>query len=241
MSVTAERRGAALLVAIDRPERRNAIDGPTAAALLGAFERFVADEEARVMVLTGAGEDAFCAGADLKAIATLRPDLPGGPLGFTRLLSPKPTIAAVRGWAAAGGFELALWCDLRIVSPGARFAFLERRWGVPLIDGGTVRLPRIVGQGRALELILTGRVVEAEEAQRIGLANSIAADPVAHALELAERLATFPQDTMLADRRSALGDIEEALVREAELGAQVLATGVEGAARFAAGQGRHGV
>ena len=241
MGVTAERRGAALLVTIDRPERRNAIDGPTAAALLEAYEGFVADDDARVMVLTGAGGDAFCAGADLKAIDTLRPDAPGGPLGFTRLLSPKPAIAAVRGWAVAGGFELALWCDLRIAAPDARFGFLERRWGVPLVDGGTVRLPRVVGQGRALELILTGRVVEAEEAERIGLVNAVADDPVAHALALAEQLAAFPQDTMLSDRRSALEGIEAELAREAELGAQVLRTAIEGAARFAGGQGRHGV
>ena len=245
MEVRAERTGAALLVTIDRPERRNAIDGPTAAALLDAFEAFVADDGARVLVLTGAGGEAFCAGADLKAIATLRPDLPGGPLGFTRLLSPKPTIAAVSGWAVAGGFELALWCDLRVASPAARFGCLERRWGVPLIDGGTVRLPRIVGQGRALDLVLTGRTVAAAEAEHIGLVSEIAEDPVARALELAETLAEFPQDTMLSDRRSLLEGgglpLDAALAREAELGTAVLRTGVEGAARFAAGQGRHGV
>jgi enoyl-CoA hydratase len=237
LSVTYDRTGAAAVLRISRPERRNAIDGPTAEALQDGFERFCADDGARVLVVAG-DETAFCAGADLKAIATLDPERAGGPLGFTRLESPKPTIAAVSGWAVAGGFELALWCDLRIVAPGARFAFAERRWGVPLIDGGTQRLPRVIGMGRALELILTGRVVEAEEALSIGLANEIASDPVARALELAELLAGFPQETMLSDRRSA---IEAAgLEREAELGRAVLRVGAEGAARFAGGAGRSG-
>src|SRR4051794_22852593 len=186
------REGAAALLRIDRPDRRNAIDGPTAAALLEGFEAFCADDEARALVITGS-DVAFCAGADLKNITTLNPDAVGGPLGFTRLQSPKPTIAAVSGWCVAGGFELALWADLRIVSPGVRFAFMERRWGVPLIDGGTQRLPRIVGQGRALDLILTGRTVEAEEALAMGLANQVSDDPVAAALALAEALAGFPQ------------------------------------------------
>src|SRR5918994_2267719 len=162
-----ERTGAAAVVTIDRPERRNAVDGATAAALLEAYERFAGDDGARVMVLTGAGDEAFCAGADLKAIETLDPDAPGGPLGFTRLASPKPTIAAVSGWCLAGGFELALWCDLRVAAEDARFGFAERRWGVPLIDGGTQRLPRIVGEGRALDLVLTCRTIDAAEAHAI--------------------------------------------------------------------------
>ena len=235
--VGVRREGAATILQIQRPERRNAIDGPTAAALLEAYEAFCADDGARVLVVTG-DETAFCAGADLKNLATLDPTLPGGPLGFTRLTSPKPTIAAVSGWALAGGFELALWCDLRIAAPGTTFGFAERRWGVPLIDGGTQRLPRVIGLGRALELILTGRMVSAEEAQAIGLVNEIADDPVARAVELAQALAAFPQETMLSDRRAA---IEGAgLEREAELGLAVLEVGARGAARFAGGEGRGG-
>ena len=166
--VTYERRGAAAVVTIDRQERRNAVDGPTAELLAEAYERFEADDEARVLVLTGAGDVAFCAGADLKAIETFGPrlELDEGPLGFTRRISPKPTIAAISGWCLAGGLELALWCDLRMATEGAALGFPERRLGVPLIDGGTQRLPRIVGLGRALDMILSGRIVEAEEAAR---------------------------------------------------------------------------
>src|SRR5919202_4871797 len=151
-----ERRGPARVITIDRPERRNAVDGPTAEALKEAYERFEADDEARVLILTGAGDQAFCAGADLKAIASFAPRLEDadGPLGFTRLTPSKPTIAAIEGWCLAGGLELALWCDLRIAGRSATLGFPERRWGVPLIDGGTQRLPRIVGLGRALDLIL---------------------------------------------------------------------------------------
>src|SRR4051812_36497346 len=154
-----ERSGAAAVLTIDRPERRNAVDGPTAQALGDAYRRFEADDDARVMVLTGAGGVAFCAGADLKAIATFAPRLedPDGPLGFTRLTPSKPTIAAIDGWCLAGGLELALWCDLRIATPRSVFGCFERRWGVPLVDGGTQRLPRVVGMGRASEMILTGR------------------------------------------------------------------------------------
>ncbi len=193
-----------------------------------------------MLVLTGAGEQAFCAGADLKAIETLDPDAPGGPLGFTRLSSPKPTIAAVSGWCLAGGFELALWCDLRVATEDARFGFAERRWGVPLIDGGTQRLPRIVGEGRALDLVLTGRTIEAAEAHAIGLATEVvpAGEHVARALEMAEGLAAFPQDTMLSDRRALLE--AAGLAREAELGREVLRTALEGAGRFAGGAGRSG-
>jgi enoyl-CoA hydratase len=231
-----EREGAAAIVTIDRPERRNAVDGPTAAALLEAYERFAADDGARVMVLTGAGEQAFCAGADLKALETLNPDAPAGPMGFTRLTPVKPAIAAIRGWCVAGGLELALWCDLRVASDDARFGCLERRWGVPLIDGGTQRLPRVVGLGRALDLILTGREVDAREAHAIGLVNEIAPDPLGRALELAEAIAAFPQDTMLSDREAAVAalglPLDEGLAFEARLGRERLATALEGAQRF---------
>jgi enoyl-CoA hydratase/carnithine racemase len=171
---------------------------------------------------------------------------PDGPLGFTRLTPSKPTIAAISGWALAGGLELALWCDLRIGTETAKLGFPERRWGVPLIDGGTQRLPRIVGMGRALDLILTGRIVEAEEALAMGLLTEVVA-PAKHldrALEMAEGLASFPQETMLADRRSALEgsglSLDQGLAREAEIGGAVSGVGVEGAARFAAGEGRGG-
>jgi enoyl-CoA hydratase len=241
--VRTERVDAATVVTIDRPARRNAIDGPTADALVAALDRFEADEDSRVMVLTGGG-DAFCAGADLTAIETLSPRLLAGegPLGFTRRVAAKPVIAAVNGWAVAGGLELAVWCDLRIVSPDAQFGCLERRFGVPLVDGGTWRLPRIVGMGRALDLILTGRLVAAEEAVAIGLATEISADPLARALEIAERVAAYPQATLLSDRASLYDGYglsrEEALAVEAQYGQRVLSDAVEGAARFAGGEGR---
>ncbi|HLM51351.1 MAG TPA: crotonase/enoyl-CoA hydratase family protein [Solirubrobacteraceae bacterium] len=246
--VRSERRGAALLVTIDRPERRNAVDGETADGLQAAYEAFVADDAARVLVLTGAGDQAFCAGADLKALETLGPRqaAPGGPLGFTRLTSPKPTIAAIAGWCLAGGLELALWCDVRIAAPDAVLGFPERRWGVPLIDGGTQRLPRIVGLGRALDIILTGRMVAAEEAHAIGLITELVAPgaQVERALAYAEGLAAFPQQTMLADRRAAIDGLglplEAGLALEALSGPQTFLAAVEGAARFAAGEGRGG-
>ena len=246
--VSYERRGAAAVVTIDRPERRNAVDGPTAQLLDEAYRAFVADDEARVMVLTGAGDVSFCAGADLKAIETFgdRLDLPQGPLGFTRLISPKPTIAAISGWCLAGGLELALWCDLRIAAEGSTFGFPERRWGVPLIDGGTQRLPRIVGLGRALDIILSGRMVEAEEALGMGLLCELVGpgEHLDRALAYAEGLAGFPQDTMLADRRAALEGsglpIEEGLALEARSGRATLATAQAGARRFAGGEGRGG-
>jgi enoyl-CoA hydratase len=246
--VTYERRGAAAVLTIDRPERRNAIDGLTADLLRDGYRAFVDDPEARVLVITGAGELAFCAGADLKAIETLGPrlDSDDGPLGFSRLVSPKPAIAAVSGWCLAGGLELALWCDLRIVTEDARLGFTERRFGVPLIDGGTQRLPRIVGLGRALDLILTGRIVESGEALQMGLVTEVVG-PGQHldrSLELAETLARFPQDTMLADRSAALEGIgltfEEGLRLEARSAGPTLATAVAGAARFAGGEGRGG-
>jgi enoyl-CoA hydratase len=233
-----ERTGAAALVTIDRQERRNAVDGETAAALLEAYERFAADDAARVMVLTGAGEEAFCAGADLKALETLDADAPAGPLGFTRLTAAKPAIAAIGGWCVAGGLELALWCDIRIAGETAKFGCLERRWGVPLIDGGTQRLPRVVGLGRALDLILTGRTVDAEEALAMGLVTEVV--PVGRyvdrALELADTIAAFPQDTLLSDREAAhaaLGlPLADGLALEARLGRERIATALEGAQRF---------
>jgi enoyl-CoA hydratase len=239
-----ERKGAAAVLTIDRPARRNAVDAATAAALREGLERFEADEGARVLVLTGAGE-AFCAGADLKAI-DLDVDHPGGPMGFTRLTPSKPTVAAIDGWCLAGGLELAVWCDLRIATPASTFGCFERRWGVPLIDGGTQRLPRLIGLGRAMDLMLTGRAVGAEEAERIGLVTEVV-EPGRHlerALELAERLAAFPQETMLSDRRAALEGmglpLAEGLRLEHRLGREVLDVAVRGAARFAAGDGRHG-
>jgi enoyl-CoA hydratase len=243
-----ERRGAAAVLTIDRPERRNAVDGPTAEGLKAGYERFVADDGARVLVITGAGGVAFCAGADLKAIETLGPRLldPGGPLGFTRLTSPKPTIAAVGGWCLAGGLELALWCDLRIAAAGSTFGLPERRWGVPLIDGGTQRLPRIVGQGRALDLILTGRMVETEEALAMGLVTEVVpeGEHLDRALAIAEGLARFPQETMLADRAASLASfgqpLEAGMAIEATAGPQTFAAAVQGAGRFAGGEGRGG-
>jgi enoyl-CoA hydratase len=241
-----ERRGAAALLTIDRPERRNAVDGETAAALAAGLDAFEADDFARVLVLTGAGDEAFCAGADLKAIGTLDPDAPGGPLGFTRRTPAKPAIAAVEGWCLAGGLELALWCDLRIASEAATFGCAERRWGVPLIDGGTQRLPRIVGLGRALDLILSGRMVAAEEALAIGLVTELVAPgtAVGRALALAETLAAFPQETMRSDREAALAaqglPLEQGLALEARLGRERIAAAARGAARFAAGEGRGG-
>ena len=257
MKARYERRGAAAILTIDRPERRNAVDAETAEELLEGFRSFERDDGARVLVLTGAGPEAFCAGADLKAIAEVGDgdlaerieavsERPEGPMGFTRLAASKPTIAAISGWCLAGGLELALWCDLRIATESARLGYPERRWGVPLIDGGTQRLPRIVGQGRALELILTGRIIEASEALDWGLVNEVVGlgGHLDRALELAEGLAGFPQETMLSDRRAALEGLglplEQALELEAELGRASIEVGIRGAARFAAGEGRGG-
>jgi enoyl-CoA hydratase len=240
-----ERVGAAAVLTIDRSERRNAIDAAAAQAFRQALVDFEADEGARVLVLTGAGGEAFCAGADLKAM-NLDVSNPDGPMGPTRLTPAKPAIAAVDGWCLAGGVELALWCDMRIATPQSTFGLFERRWGVPLLDGGTQRLPRTIGMGRALELILTGRPVPAEEAHRIGLVNELA-EPGRHlerALELAERIASFPQETMLADRQAAIEGfgqpLDDGLALEKKLGNQVLEVAVRGAARFASGEGRHG-
>lgn len=239
-----ERRDAAGVLTIDRPDRRNAIDAAAAASLRAGLETFEADEGARALVLTGSGE-AFCAGADLKAL-DLDVDDPAGPLGITRLTPSKPTIAAIDGWCLAGGLELALWCDLRIATPRSVFGCFERRWGVPLVDGGTQRLPRVVGMGRALEMILTGRPVAAEEAERIGLVNELT-EPGRHldrALALVECLASFPQETMLSDRRAALEGVgmplAEGLELERRVGREVLEVAARGAARFAGGEGRGG-
>jgi enoyl-CoA hydratase len=251
MSVRTERNGPVSTVVLSRPERRNAVDGPTAAALADAFRAFEADADARVAVLWGEG-GSFCAGADLKAISegrgnAVRPS-GDGPMGPSRMQLGKPVIAAVAGHAVAGGLELALWCDLRVVEQGAVFGVFCRRWGVPLIDGGTVRLPRIVGQGVALDMILTGRPVGAEEALRVGLANRVVPDGQARAAAeaLAAEIARFPQRCMRADRRSAYEawslDESAAIANELRHGLAVIESGEtrEGAARFAAGAGRHG-
>jgi enoyl-CoA hydratase len=248
VAVHYERRGASAVVTIDRQERRNAVDGPTAEELTAAYRRFEDDDDARVMILTGAGGVAFCAGADLKNIESFGPrmDLPDGPLGFTRLTPTKPTIAAISGWCLAGGLELALWCDLRVAAEDSTLGFPERRWGVPLVDGGTQRLPRVVGLGRAMDMILSGRMVAVEEAHAMGLVNEItpAGKHLERALEYAEALATFPQDTMLADRHAAIHGIgmtfAEGLELEAENGAKTLETAWRGASRFAGGEGRGG-
>lgn len=252
MSVSVTRDGAITVVAIDRPDRRNAVDGPTARLLYDAFKTFDADAEASVAVLTGTGGN-FCAGADLKAIADgagNRVDRAGdfGPMGPTRLQLGKPVIAAVEGFAVAGGLELALWCDMRVAAASATFGVFCRRFGVPLIDLGTVRLPRLIGQSRAMDLILTGRPVGADEALAMGLANRVAADGEAldAAIALARQIAAFPQACLRNDRRSALEqwslDWDAATVREIALGLETLGSGetVAGAVRFAGGQGRGG-
>lgn len=243
MSVRSERLGASLLVTIDRPAKRNAIDAATAAALADAYQAFEADDDARVLVLTGAGERAFCSGADLSDTAGLGARVIAGqsPLGLTREQASKPTIAAIRGYAVAGGLELALWCDLRIAADDAVLGCYERRYGVPLIDGGTQRLPRIVGQGRALDLILTGRPVDATEALAIGLVTEVvpAGSEVRRALALAEEIAAFPWPTVLTDRRAlhegAGLPLADGLAIEDRLGRTVLGTADEGATRFLRG------
>jgi len=251
MNVRVERSGAVMTVILDRPEVRNAVDGPTAAALADAFREFDADPEAAVAVLFGAG-GTFCAGADLRAAGTARgnrtaPD-GDGPMGPTRMRLSKPVIAAVAGFAVAGGLELALWCDLRVAEEGAVFGVFCRRWGVPLVDGGTVRLPRLVGLGRAMDLILTGRAVDAAEGIQIGLINRVVPDgTVREAAErLAAELAALPQACLRNDRRSAIESVslghDAAMAREFELGMASLADPglLAGVARFCAGAGRGG-
>jgi enoyl-CoA hydratase len=251
MSVRVERAGSVSTVILERPEVRNAVDGPTAAALADAFREFDADPDAAVAVLWGAG-GTFCAGADLAAVGTERGnrvDAAGdGPMGPTRMVLSKPVIAAVSGYAVAGGLELALWCDLRIAEEDAIFGVFCRRWGVPLIDGGTVRLPRVIGLGRALDLIMTGRAVGAAEALQTGLANRVV--PHGQAREAAEQLAgemaALPQTCLRGDRMSAIEsmslDHEAAMAGELRHGLASLADPqlIAGVSRFRAGAGRGG-
>ncbi len=245
-------------VTINRPRVRNAVDGPTSRRLAQVFREFDLDADARVAVLTGAG-GCFCAGADLKSVSAGLDESAGSlplsadmqadaPMGPSRLQLTKPVIAAIAGPAVAGGMELALWCDLRVVDETAVFGIYCRRWGVPLIDGGTVRLPRLIGQSRALDLILTGRAVDAAEAMQIGLANRLApaGEALPAALELAAQIAAFPQQCLRNDRASVLAQaghsLREAMAAEFALGLSTLQSGetVEGATRFAKGAGRHG-
>ena len=251
MSVNVVRKGPVTTVIIDRPQARNAVNGPTAIALFEAFEEFDRDDSAAVAVLWG-DHGTFCAGADLKAIGTTasNPTQPPGdgpgPMGPTRMVLSKPVIAAVSGYAVAGGLELALWCDLRVVEEDAVFGVFCRRWGVPLIDGGTVRLPRLIGHSRAMDMILTGRPVGADEALAIGLANRVVPSGQSRkaAEELAAELARSPQGCLRADRLSALYQWwhSEADAMDFEFGSlsRVAAEAVVGAKRFTDGAGRHG-
>jgi enoyl-CoA hydratase len=251
-TIVTERRGATLVVTISRPEVRNAIDGPTAAALAQALRAFDRDEALAVALLTGSG-GTFCSGFDLKAVAAGPRALPvseagDGLLGIPRMPLSKPVIAAVEGYAVAGGLEVALWCDLRVAADNAIFGVFNRRWGVPLVDGGTIRLPRLIGQSHALDLILTGRGICGQEALSMGLANRLTrpGDALAAALALADDLARFPQQGLRSDRLSVYEQWDlswaEALGNETRRGLDVLRSGeaVEGARRFAAGHGRHG-
>lgn len=258
-TVLTERRGEVFVVTINRPEVRNAVDSPTARALGRVFVDFDRDDTLKVAVLTGAG-GTFCAGADLKSVGegTFEPTPPpvaplgrhdaSGPMGPTYLRLDKPVVAAVAGHAVAGGLELALWCDLRVAEEGATFGVYCRRWGVPLIDGGTVRLPRLIGHSRAMDMILTGRGVDAVEAKEMGLANRVvpAGSAVDAAVELAEQIAAFPQLCMRNDRRSANDqwdlEFDDALANEGQLGQVTMRSGEtrEGARRFSSGRGRGG-
>lgn len=239
------------LITINRPQARNAVDGPTAKLLASAFREFDKDLEQKVAILTGT-DGTFCSGADLKAVATEQGNRVGtdgdGPLGPTRMLLSKPVIAAVEGYAVAGGLELAVWCDLRVAARDAVFGVYCRRWGVPLVDGGTIRLSRLLGHSHALDLILTGRGVSGDEAQRMGLANRLVdhGKAIEGAMTLAKELCTFPQGCMRSDRQSSYDQwsmpLADALLHETMLGRKVIASGEtrEGAARFASGKGRHG-
>ena len=246
-AVLVEDRGFVRVVSLNRPQQRNAVDGPAAAALSAAFAAFDGDPELRVAVLTGTGAT-FCAGADLKAFSNRLEPTGDGPMGPTRMQLSKPVIAAIEGHAVAGGLELAIWCDLRVAARDAVLGVFCRRFGVPLIDGGTVRLPRLIGQSRALDLILTGRAVSAEEAASMGLVNRLAepGQALAVALELADRLAELPQTCLRSDRMSVYEQwtVPEplAIAQEMDKGLAVIASGESrgGAARFAAGEGRHG-
>jgi enoyl-CoA hydratase len=247
--VRVERKGPVTTVIIDRRAARNAVNGPTAAALYVAFDEFDRDDAASVAVLWGDG-GTFCAGADLKAFGTPEANAVHrtgpGPMGPTRMMLSKPVIAAVSGYAVAGGLELAIWCDLRVAEEDAVFGVFCRRWGVPLIDGGTVRLPRLIGQSRAMDMILTGRAVAADEALAIGLANRVVPKGQARkaAEELAAQLAAFPQQCMRSDRLSALHQwgLSESDALDVEFASmhRVAAEARDGAGRFAAGAGRHG-
>lgn len=250
MSVRVEKVDGVTIVTIDRPERRNAVDRPTAEKLAEVFREFEADSDSTVAVLTGSGGN-FCAGADLKAVHEGEPNRlepeGDGPMGPSRMLLSKPVLAAVEGYAVAGGLELALWCDLRIASKSAVFGVFCRRFGVPLIDGGTVRLPRQIGHSRALDMILTGRAVGAAEALSFGLANRVVPEGTAleAALQIARSLAALPQECMRADRLSAYRqwdlEYEAALRNEFEHGVPALrAEGLKGAERFSGGEGRGG-
>jgi enoyl-CoA hydratase len=251
MSILVETGDGIGVVTINRPQARNAVDRATAEELVAAFRAFDADQSQSVAILTGAG-GTFCAGADLKAIASddgNRVEETGdGPMGPTRMRLSKPVIAAIEGHAVAGGLELALWCDLRVAAEDAIFGVLCRRWGVPLVDGGTVRLPRLIGHSHAMDLILTGREVSGAEAHTMGLANRLAPPgrALAAAIELAEQLVRFPQHCLRADRRSAIDqwDLgEQAALRcETRRGLEVIRSGETrvGARNFAAGAGRHG-
>ena len=252
MSVHYEVEGPIAVVTIDRPEVRNAIDGSTAKQLAESFQNFESDNALSVAVLTGA-DGTFCSGADLKAVSSdqnnLRVDLEGdGPLGCTRMSLSKPVIAAVEGHAVAGGLELALWADLRVAANDAVFGVYCRRWGVPLVDGGTIRLPRLIGQSHANDMILTGRGVSGQEAFNMGLANRLCSPGMAlsEAQNLAQELAEFPQLCLRSDRRSSYEQwgmsFEDALRNETVLGRETIESGEtrEGATRFAQGAGRHG-
>ncbi len=245
--------GPVRIITINRPEHRNAVDGPTAALLADAFRSFESDDSAAVAVLTGA-DGTFCAGADLKAMGTSRTNrvdidmAADGPMGPTRMNFSKPVIAAIEGFAVAGGLELAVMCDLRVAARDAEFGVFCRRWGVPLIDGGTVRLPRMIGQSHALDLILTGRSVSGDEARWMGLANRLTepGEALARAVDLARQVAAFPSTCMRSDRASSFAQwdlsMAEALANETRMGLEVLKSGetLAGAQRFAAGAGRHG-
>jgi enoyl-CoA hydratase len=253
MSVLIERDGPLMVVTIDRPEARNAVDRPTALALANAFREFDADESLAVAILTGS-DGTFCAGADLKSIGSgngnrIEADvLLDGPMGPTRMMLSKPVIAAVEGYCVAGGLELAVWCDLRVAATNAVFGVFCRRWGVPLVDGGTVRLPRLIGHSHALDMILTGRPVSGEEALRIGLANRLVepGETLSAARTLARELAALPQRCLRSDRMSSYDqwslNMTDALSRETEVGLVTVRSGEtrEGASRFAAGAGRNG-
>jgi enoyl-CoA hydratase len=245
-----ENQGRVLTVTIDRPARRNAVDVATAQALFDAFAAFDADDRFDVAVLTGAGGH-FCAGADLQAVAAgeirdMRPENELGPMGPTRMRLGKPVIAAIEGYAVAGGLELAIWCDMRVAGEGATLGVFCRRFGVPLVDLGTIRLPRLIGQGHAADLILTGRAVGAREALSMGLVSRVVADGVAleAAVRLAEQLSALPQAALRGDRLSMLEQWElsdhDAVANEVQNGVRALNEGVAGAARFSAGAGRHG-